>query len=60
MIIDSQCKHCSHFNSKNLTKNSCKAFFDGIPLEIFLNEFIHDRPYKGDNNIQFRQKVEIR
>ena len=43
----SQCVYCWP------TEFICDAFPDGIPEHILNNEFIHTKPYHGDNGIQF-------
>lgn len=50
----SQCFFCKN----NLPKGKCVAFPDGIPDEITKNFFIHNKPYEGDNGIQFEAKKE--
>lgn len=37
---------------------TCKAFPKGIPDEIFFEKIIHDKPYPGDNGIQFEPSVD--
>ena len=48
----------SCFKSKHLNEDevSCKAFPDVIPNEILVADVSHDKPYPGDNNIQFEEK----
>ena len=46
----SQCSICTHCG---LTEFRCEAFPYGIPEPILNNEFIHTKPYPGDNGIQF-------
>ena len=31
----------------------CEAFPDKIPNEIYLGEFDHKKPFKGDNGLMF-------
>lgn len=49
----SQCFFCIH--SKG---DYCLAFPQGIPKEIEENFFIHNKPYEGDNGIQFKAEKE--
>lgn len=37
---------------------SCKAFPDGIPLEVWRGEHEHTKPYPGDNGIMFEPWTE--
>ena len=46
------------FCKYNLPKGKCVAFPNGIPEEIRKNFFIHNKPYKGDNGIQFEAEKE--
>ena len=50
----SNCFGCKHLDDNERT---CKAFKDGIPREIFSGEVLHDKPYKGDNGIQFEEFI---
>ena len=47
------CNKCKHYyrNNKGAT---CTAFLSGIPDAILTGEFNHEKPYKGDNGIQFK------
>jgi hypothetical protein len=48
------CTYCKHFIIE-AGKRSCKAFPDGIPLEIWLGLNRHVNSYPGDRNIQFER-----
>jgi len=49
-----QCCTCRHFvGKKDRDSLNCKAFADGIPLEIVLNEHDHREPFPGDNGIRW-------
>lgn len=48
----SQCNGCVHNNFDY----TCKAFPEGIPSKILLNEIIHDKPLKNDNGFQYEKK----
>ena len=52
-----KCFRCKHFNRKKEIRD-CIAFPNGIPIEIYHNEFDHSKPYEGDNGIQFEPKEE--
>jgi hypothetical protein len=43
------CLSCAHTNNDG----TCKAFPEGIPLEIVSGEVNHMQPYEGDNGIQY-------
>jgi len=49
---ESQCNICKHFKEGE-HKDTCKAFPDGIPIDIRYRGFDHTKPYKGDNGIRF-------
>ena len=46
------CIFCKHFTGLR----TCKAFPEGIPLEIWNAENKHTEPYEGDHGIQFEQR----
>lgn len=48
--IQSLCPQCKH---KTLGKATCKAYPNGIPPEILTGQVLHNKPYRGDNGIQF-------
>ena len=56
--VDS-CLTCKHilFKEVNGVKQPlfCKAFPDGIPLDIQVGNTIHDKPYKGDNGFRYEK-----
>ncbi len=49
-----QCSGCAHANADN----TCKAYPDGIPLEIVSGEHDHTEPYPGDNGMRYKVKAE--
>jgi hypothetical protein len=56
--FDAICIGCKHFKINKLEFSySCDAFPDGIPDEILSGEFIHDKPFAGDNGIQYEKKT---
>ena len=56
MIKISKCLSCKNYIVSNDMSDKCKAFPDGIPLEVFREEVDHTKPYNGDNGIQFEPK----
>lgn len=50
-IYSPTCFHCIHLIHDE--KRVCKAFPDGIPIEIWNGDNDHKKPYKGDNGIMF-------
>lgn len=49
-LLVSQCATCVH---KQVQGDVCEAYPDGIPKEILLNDVMHDKPYFGDNGLQY-------
>ena len=50
----SKCLKCSNYDlSEGMATGKCKAFPEGIPMQIFENIFDHTNPYPGDNGIRF-------
>lgn len=52
------CIHCIHYNSQAM--KTCKAFPEGIPDEIWLNNNPHTQSYPGDHGIQFEHKMKFK
>ena len=44
-----QCVVCKWYNGDG----GCKAFPDGIPIDILTFEHDHRNPYRGDNGVRF-------
>ena len=49
----SLCKNRFYQNGEQYPTCTCKAFPDGIPVEIMREKVDHEKPYPGDNGIQF-------
>jgi len=48
------CSMCKHWFQKPGGK--CKAFPDGIPMEIWEGRNKHTEPYEGDHGIRFERR----
>lgn len=46
-----ECLSCKHWNYRKGSK--CRAFPDGIPMDILSFIKTHHEPYDGDNGIRF-------
>jgi hypothetical protein len=53
IVTEPICFSCKHLNVLNVDTFTCKAFKDGIPIQIINGENNHNKPFKGDNDIQF-------
>ena len=54
-VVSIQCEMCRHFQAFRAGNRApvCKAFPEGIPIEISGDEQDHHQPFLGDNGIQF-------
>lgn len=48
------CNDCIHFNRQSLTPK-CKAYPQGIPIQIIRNIVSHKKSFIGDNGIRFKK-----
>lgn len=58
MRVMSLCMLCRHYREREGFAPVCAAFPKGIPPEIWLEKVSHQKPYEGDNGIQFEPKSE--
>ena len=42
-----------------LERPICRAFPNGIPMEVMSGKFIHEKPYPGDNGYRYELKPTI-
>ena len=54
------CLTCKHFtwkkvNDTPMPSGNCKAFPNGIPIEIQFGAVSHDKPFKGDGGIRYEK-----
>ena len=56
MIKISKCLNCKNYIVSDDMSDKCKAFPDGIPLEIFREEIDHSKPYENDSGVCFEPK----
>ena len=53
-----QCLWCQNFIEEN-PKPVCMAFLEGIPYEIWVGRISHDKPFDGDNDLQFKTSIDL-
>ena len=54
MIAVPLCRTCTHFKRNNKEDvAACKAFPDGIPVDIIIGRKSHKQPVEGDHGLQF-------
>ena len=60
MIKIYRCWYCKNFNSQEKEGMSkCKAYPNGIPLEILKEQVDHRKNIAGDNGICFEPDIEV-
>lgn len=49
------CFYCKHLHQTTTPGKAltCEAFPTGVPEEIAFGDVVHDKPYPGDNGIQY-------
>ncbi len=50
------CYDCIYFHTRK--SRTCEAFPEKIPDEIWSGTFIHNKPFPGDQGIQFKPKLQ--
>ena len=50
------CDWCKHYHGVTNNRVVCKAFPDGIPMEILGLRVSHRQPYLGDKGIRFEKQ----
>jgi hypothetical protein len=50
------CDWCKHYQGATNNRVVCKAFPDGIPMEILDLGVTHRQPYSGDSGIRFEKE----
>jgi hypothetical protein len=56
-----QCAYCAHYRSpigSGGESQTCAAFPDGIPDDMWSNRFDHRRPFDGDGGVLWEPVVE--
>jgi hypothetical protein len=54
MLTFPPCATCARFNRDDESRETCDAFPDGIPEEIFSGQNDHRRPYPGDKGLTWK------
>ena len=58
-VYSEVCTYCKHWDWESDELRRCKAFPDGIPMEIWMGENDHREPFEGDRGVQFEQREDM-
>lgn len=54
-VYSKVCSLCTHLDLKSAGR-TCKAFPEGIPMDIWLGKNKHTEPFPGDHGIRFQKE----
>jgi hypothetical protein len=54
LIKPNQCENCTHYKMSDGYRVSCRAYPEGIPIELFIGAVSHDLPYPGDSGYRYQ------
>jgi hypothetical protein len=54
LIKPNQCENCRHYKMSDDYHVSCRAYPDGIPIELFTGAVSHELPYPGDSGYRYQ------
>jgi hypothetical protein len=56
MTVFPACATCARFNANDKTKDTCEAFPEGIPAQIWEGQNDHRFPVKGDRGLTYKEE----
>jgi len=57
-VINEQCYRCKHVRTL-ISSQTCAAFPEEIPLDIWTGKHNHELPYPGDHGVRFESRGNI-